>query len=500
MTLFVFALLLAQDKGIVEGVVLNAVTNEPVRKAHVVLDDEKNRYAVTSGSEGKFRFEGIEPGNYHPEAQRQGFFDSDDEPWLTVASGQQVNDAVIKLMPEGVIAGHVVDEDGDPVPGAGVSYERSIQMNGRKVSFESGSEGANSEGYFFIGELKAGLYYLSASPPEPVPMPKRPGDSAPEEDLVSTDDPVPVQLGPGAALRNVEIRMKRSLVYRVRGHISNLPKEHGTFYFQKESGGENHAVRLSGDKFEVQGVPPGSYLLSVSPLSGLGNGLPKWTTLFCRVPVTVSDHNVDDVAVEMAPGPNIEGTIRMDGGGKFDKPPSVGLQGGVIRPPLIAREDGTFAWENLAPHEYWVTYMPPDGAYLKSIQFNHQPVSKMRIDLSPGTGGTLEMLVSPKAATVSGVVHDANGNAARAMVVLWNESTSYWHRTDANGAMQLTNLAPGEYRIAAWERVESAYLSIPEFRARFDAQKITLAEGSHENVELKAIPKSASDAEIAKLQ
>ena len=42
--------------------------------------------------------------------------------------------------------------------------------------------------------------------------------------------------------------------------------------------------------------------------------------------------------------------------------------------------------------------------------------------------------------------------------------------------------------------------SSPEFRARFDAQKVTLAEGEHQNVEVKLIPKSASDAEIAKLQ
>jgi hypothetical protein len=44
------------------------------------------------------------------------------------------------------------------------------------------------------------------------------------------------------------------------------------------------------------------------------------------------------------------------------------------------------------------------------------------------------------------------------------------------------------------------YLSIPGFRARFDAQTITLADGSLENAKLKLIPKSASDAEVIKLQ
>jgi hypothetical protein len=42
-------------------------------------------------------------------------------------------------------------------------------------------------------------------------------------------------------------------------------------------------------------------------------------------------------------------------------------------------------------------------------------------------------------------------------------------------------------------------VAIHEFRARFDAQKITVTEGAAVTVEVKPIPKSAVDAEIAKL-
>jgi len=41
MNALIFALLLAQDKAIVEGTVVNALTNEPLRKAHVLLEGEK---------------------------------------------------------------------------------------------------------------------------------------------------------------------------------------------------------------------------------------------------------------------------------------------------------------------------------------------------------------------------------------------------------------------------------------------------------------------------
>lgn len=62
MTALVLALLLAQNltdgKTIVEGMVLNALTNEPLRKATVTLAAKKNYNAVSS-AEGKFRFDGL---------------------------------------------------------------------------------------------------------------------------------------------------------------------------------------------------------------------------------------------------------------------------------------------------------------------------------------------------------------------------------------------------------------------------------------------------------
>src|SRR5580692_1141807 len=163
MNALLFALLLMQDKAIVEGTILNAVTDEPVRKAGVTLNAKKS-YSVLSSNDGKFRFEGVDPSEYQLRVHRQGFLDADDEPSIKVSSGQQVKDLVVKLTPQGIIAGRVVDEDGDPVEDAEVNLERSLPVNGRKVSLSSDSDRTNSEGYFFIGGLKAGLYRISATP------------------------------------------------------------------------------------------------------------------------------------------------------------------------------------------------------------------------------------------------------------------------------------------------------------------------------------------------
>jgi carboxypeptidase family protein len=486
----VFALLLAQDKAVVEGVVLNALTNEPLRKVSVTLDAGKKSYAATSTSDGKFRIEGVEPGAYQPQVQRQGFLESNDEPPVKAAAGQEIKDVVIKLTPQGIIAGRVVDEDGDPVPDAHVNIERSIQVNGRQVVFDSDQENTNTEGYFFVGAMKPGRYHLTAT----VSHNQGTRTSNPREDYVRSDD-LPLLLAPGAAVRDVEIRMRKSRVFHVRGRISNLPRDHGRLMLWGES--DNYSATISEGAFSFDGVAPGNYTLKTSnSFIHRPDGTLAQPTQFCHLSVTVLGRDVEDLQVEFGPGPNVDGLLRIDGNAHFEKPPDVGIIESMGFEYVTPKEDGTFGWTNLSPSVHPLNFFPPEGFYIKSRQFNHQPLTQSMIDLSSGSGGTLEIVVAPNAATVSATVPDGG----RGEVALWNDSVFELSSTDPSGAVKFKNLAPGEYRIAAWQKVEYDYLRILEFRGRFDAQKITLAEGSQQNIEVKLIPKTASDAEVAKFQ
>jgi len=53
----------------VKGIVSNAVTGEPLRKAYVRLGSDPN-YASVSNDQGRFSIEKIEPGAYSLEAER----------------------------------------------------------------------------------------------------------------------------------------------------------------------------------------------------------------------------------------------------------------------------------------------------------------------------------------------------------------------------------------------------------------------------------------------
>jgi hypothetical protein len=489
MTSLIFALLLAQDKAIVEGTVVNSLTNEPLRKARVTLDEGSTQYAVTSGSEGKFRFEGIEPGEYQPAGSRQGFLDADDEPFFKLAPGEHVKDIVIKMTPQGVIAGHVLDEDGDPVPGLLVHAALTIHVNGRPVVLATAGGFTDNEGYFLISELPAGRYYLSAEIMRHPREASKRGHPGTEGDFVHTDDPVPRDITAGAALRNVVLHIRKSAVYRIRGRVSNPPKEQPRILLAPPDGvlrgDKDPRANLRDAAFEFESIAPGSYLLMFDSAG-----------LYYRMPITVADRDVDGLAVDLAPGPSIEGTIKMDGGGDFAKPQTLQLIGNFSTNTIDAKEDGTFGWTNLAPTQYAIVYRPPEDCYVKLVQFNHQAVNIMQIDLTSGTGGTVDIVVAPNAASLS--ITAENGKAAQ--IAVWNDSTLHRWNIEAGETTNLEHLAPGEYRILAWENVDDKFVAIPEFRARFEAHKITLAEGAHESIEVKLIPKSASDAEIAKLQ
>jgi hypothetical protein len=473
-----FALLVAQEKAIVEGTVVNAVTNEPLKKAHVILNlDGKTSYEVLSGEQGKFRFEGIAPEVYQLLADRQGFLYAD-EGWMEIAAGEHVEHVIVKMTPQSAIAGHVLDDDGDPVPEARIEVERRIHVNGRAIVFDRKEKVADEEGYFFAGVLPAGRYYVTVTPPDRDPS--KPGKPGPEEDLVRTEEPVPIDVALGAVVRNAEVRVQKGRVFRIRGRAPNW--RHGIPIKLAPTGTLKQLDE--NDAFEFAGVAPGNYLLNAFSDQG------------CPMHVAVTDHDIDDLVLEPTPGPTITGTIKIEGDGHFEKPPEVEFRmesqrGGST---FAAKQDGTF--EGIfKPVKYLLDYTPPEGLYVKSVQFNHQPVTDRRIDLSSCASGTVEILVAPNAATISATVRDLKN----IKVTLWNESTLKTRQTD-DGAVAFSNLAPGEYRILAWEKVNDEYLEIPEFLARFNPQKTTLTEGSHESIELKLISKSASDTEVAKLQ
>jgi len=129
-----FALVLVPQKGkppaepgsqtaTIEGRVLKAGTDEPLKKAWVTvykLQGEQRPGGTSTDSSGRFTLKGIEPGRYQLWAQRNGYVHQaygqrGSERWgttLTLGAGQTLSDVVFRLVPAAVISGRVFDLQG----------------------------------------------------------------------------------------------------------------------------------------------------------------------------------------------------------------------------------------------------------------------------------------------------------------------------------------------------------------------------------------------------
>ena len=175
-------------------------------------------------------------------------------------------------------------------------------------------------------------------------------------------------------------------------------------------------------------------------------------------------------------------------------------------------EDGTFKLTGVYPAKYWIALSAmPQGTYVKSIQFAGQEVAHAPLDLTTSAAGSLEIILSAKAADLSGTVHDDKGEAlSQIPVTLWPkvpdkgqpEGGIHTATTDESGGFKVGGLAPGDYYIAAWDDLPEQGLDRnPDFLIRFagDQTAVKLPEGGHTRMDVKPIPRDRIVMEAGKI-
>ena len=122
------------EKCSIEGRVVNSVTGEAVQRVSLMLmpanaasaaDLNAGRRMVESDENGRFAFRDLNPGRYTLLAQRTGFAaqayggmrnQSSVTP-LVLSTGQQVKEVLLKLSPDAIVSGRVLDSEGGPPMG-----------------------------------------------------------------------------------------------------------------------------------------------------------------------------------------------------------------------------------------------------------------------------------------------------------------------------------------------------------------------------------------------
>jgi hypothetical protein len=503
------ALLAQSQECSISGRVYNAATSAPLKKAQVLLAGQGVNARLTESSsttdaEGGFRFDHLGPGQYTAMADRNGYLHA------SAKASCGSTDVIIKMLPQGMIYGRVIDDDGEPFGHANVSVYSRIWIRGQRQPQMVQSTSAQADGSFVLGNLMPGNYYLSARGNTRAPN----GEAFVENFFPNTTDvqsASPVSVAAGADLRGIELRVRTARVYSIRGKAINQSGEpvNGVPLMLIHTFGPNRGAMsnagTAGGRFEFHDVAPGTYSIQSLTSRPMDGGGPA--TLTANLPITVGEGDIDNLQVTLIPGAEITGSIKLDDT-LFSQDVSVSLQtangaGGAYNAQV---KQGALTLRNLAPALYRVQVQNlVDGYYLKSIRFGGRDLIRRELDLSAGVAGSLEIVLSAKPASISGTVRNSDGDpVAEATVNVWTKDDPDIRaaRTDASGHFTLRNFAPGEYRVIAWESIDRGVIENPAFRASFESQApvVTLQEGSQETADLKVVTKSASDAEVAKLQ
>src|SRR5438093_4006044 len=158
--------------GRITGRVLAADNGRPVKRARVFVSAVElpgGRGALTD-DQGVFDLVELPAGRYTLSVSKSGFVSlsyGQRRPLqagtpLQLADGQEIKDIEFRLPRGSVIAGHVYDETGDPMPGVLVRVLRYQYQQGDRRLAPAGTTQTDDQGQYRVWGLMPGDYYVDA--------------------------------------------------------------------------------------------------------------------------------------------------------------------------------------------------------------------------------------------------------------------------------------------------------------------------------------------------
>jgi hypothetical protein len=307
---------------------------------------------------------------------------------------------------------------------------------------------------------------------------------------------IPIDVGAGGEVRGIDVRLVKARMYRVRGRVvsSDTSRRAATVTLTPRDGGPANAITGSAlgaeGQFELRSVPPGQYT-AIAQTRGAGQ------EFIAMQPVDVVGNHVEGLVLTMVAGGEVQGSVKVVDAAT---PPELKNVSVVLRPVGFAGsapprgrvgEDLKFTLKSVPPVRYAVTVTGvPETCYVQSVKYGGGEVTDAGVEMT--SGGVLEVTVSAAAARVDAVVLDKDGKAGwHAVVALIPKdgSLTVVQTADENGILSFKGLKPGEYRLLAWEDVESGAPYDRDFLRPFEAlaKSVKLDAAGHDAVQLKAI-------------
>jgi hypothetical protein len=165
----------------------------------------------------------------------------------------------------------------------------------------------------------------------------------------------------------------------------------------------------------------------------------------------------------------------------------------------VVKPDGGFTLSNLAPDRYRLNLVGlSEEYYVKSARLADSEILTSGVDFTHGVSGALDIILSNNGGQIEGVVLNASDQPVTAATVVLvpdeprrSETHLYKEVTaDQYGRFNIKAIAPGGYKLFAWEEVDSGAYQDAEFLKAFEAlgESRTIHENTRESAELRLIP------------
>jgi len=256
-------------------------------------------------------------------------------------------------------------------------------------------------------------------------------------------------------------------------------------------------------QFRTGTISPGDYLLTAIANEPLGQ------RFFAQTAVNVQGASPSNVTLSLEPSWEMQGRISLEGFSANAAPDLTKLSVRATSTisaladalPSTPTASGMLTLKNVTSGNYVVTVPPVSNllqnAYIKSIRLGSVDVLEngMRLVSPPTT--PLEIVISGRGGSLRGVIRDGNRATLPNVTVVLVPEESNRHRkdlfrralSDSSGSYHVEGLAPGNYKLFAWQDVEPQMWLDPAFMRVYEdlGRAVVVAEASSQVIDLAGI-------------
>jgi hypothetical protein len=499
-----------QPSGTVRGRVFNAGTMEPLQGVQITLIPmdtdappppaafaQNTAVSDVSDQGGNFMFSGVRAGRFAVDTRFEGYFLSARRKLITLAAGETI-DVPLMMTAGAVIGGRVHDVMGQPVSNVNVEALTVVYRRGFPSLITVGAQATDDRGEYRLFWVPPGDYFIAVSPRPPLRNARGPQNVRTfYPSATNAGAATPLSVKAGEEITDIDIAVRRESLAKISGQVTSTvtpptppATAQGAFAVIAQNQARSaevwivgrdatiaHDERIrsvtvalgAGGQFELPNVLSGSY-----DLYALARDRNDSFAL-THIPLDVRDQDIADVHIVLQSGVEAKGTVSING-----SPAGREMAGILLQPdgtmgmlglaPTVAPVDamGAFTAGAVAEGHYRVVVGASSNLYVNEVRQNDIDIYDSGFDVGANSPQPIQIIMKSGTGSVQG---STSAGALVALVpIAHRENHARFRETIANGdgSFVLGGVAPGNYKIFAWDNAPDGAYFNPSFLARYE--------------------------------